>query len=104
MNGAIWYSKTVWQWRGHITQMLLLLRLQLARATPALARLAAVTRTVIKLDEGFTYDIHELMLHRSNMEEFPVMHSLAYDAAMRVRPEFSTVMGSGRAANAQIFV
>ncbi|XP_043204847.1 uncharacterized protein LOC122372057 [Amphibalanus amphitrite] len=83
VNGALWYSTVMTQWKGQITNMVLLLRLQMARVVRALARIATITRTVLKLDEGFTRDVH-FLLHKSNLAEIPVMHSVAYDAARKI--------------------
>ena len=86
VNGALWYMKAMLKvnaWRGGTAQLLLLLRLQLARAAAALARLAALTRTVWKLDEGMPSDVH-LLVHSASPAEVPVVHSLVYDTARKV--------------------
>ena len=87
LDGALWYTKALLKvnaWKGQIAELLLLLRLQLELAAPTLARLAALTRTVWKLDEGIPYDVHTLV-HSAGPAEVPIIHSLVYDAARKVR-------------------
>ncbi|KAF0311368.1 hypothetical protein FJT64_017821 [Amphibalanus amphitrite] len=86
VNGALWYMKAMLKvnaWSGDTAQLLLLLRAQLARAAAALTRLAFVTRTIWKLDEGTPSDVH-LMLHSASPAEIPVVHSLVYDVARKI--------------------
>ena len=90
LNGALWYTKALMKvnaWKGPIADLALLQRLQLDRAAPALARLASLTRTVWKLDEGIPYDVH-LLLHSAGPAEISIVHSLVYDAARKVREGF----------------
>ena len=81
LNGALWYATS--QLNNHISQMTFLLRRQLARAAAALTRLASLTRTVWKLDEGQLIDIRT-PVHGSNLPRIPVLHSVVYDAVHKV--------------------
>ncbi|KAF0311890.1 hypothetical protein FJT64_017331 [Amphibalanus amphitrite] len=78
VNGALWY-----QLLSPRLEMAELMRQQVSRAAPALARLASLTRLVWKLDEETINDI-VTDVHRSGPAEVPTLHAVVYDAARKI--------------------